>query len=90
MWPFSDEHLFDELETVDNDARRRTQSDAENVTVNSTELRESFKWNFVLSQQVERADEWPTDRAGRWTPWPLLGNNCATLTIVGRRRCGRS
>lgn len=68
-----DEHLLDELETVDDDARRRTQGDAENVAIDFAELTESLERDLVLAQQVERADDGPADRAGRRTP--RLGDN---------------
>lgn len=85
MGAFGDEHLFDELETVDDDARRRSQRDAENVAVRFAELRKRLERHFVLAQQVKRADDWPADWTGRWTPVFQLLLGCATLA-GGRRR----
>lgn len=64
MGSFGDQHLFDERETVDDDARRGAQRDAEQVAVDFTELRESLEWDFVFGQQMERSDDWPTGRPG--------------------------
>lgn len=78
-----DEHLLDELETVDDDARRRAQGDAENVAVDFAELTESLERDLVLAQQVERADDGPADRAGRRTP--RLGDNASRRATCGGR-----
>lgn len=68
MRAFGDEHLFDEREAVDDDARSRAEGDAENVAVDFAELRESFKRHLVFGQQVERADNGPAGWA-RWRPF---------------------
>lgn len=66
MGSFGDEHLFDERETVDDDARCRAQRDAEQVAVDFTQIGESLEWDFVFGQQMERSDDWPTGRARWW------------------------
>ena len=77
MGALGDEHLLDERETVDDDARRRAQRDAEYVAVNLGQRRKAFERHLVLGQQVKAADDGPRHRTGRSTFVHLL------LLLVG-------
>ena len=65
MRALGDEHLLDEREAVDDDARRRAERYAEQVAVGLAEIGESLERHLVLGQQMERANDRPTGGA-RW------------------------
>lgn len=67
-----DEHLLDEREAVDDDARRRAERDAEDVAVHLAQVRERLERHLVTGEQVERADDRPAERTGRRAARHLL------------------
>lgn len=49
---FGDEHLLDEREAVDHNARSGSERNAEEVSIDSAQLSEPFKGHLILGQQV--------------------------------------